>query len=255
MLISFKTKLILKQRLTSDVFLFRFQLVDPLILDFIAGQYMILLVPQTGKEPICRLYSIVSSEKQTDSFELIIKLVDGGVGSDYLSKLQLGDLVNFQGPAGQFFLRESNNSKVFLATGTGIAPMMSIINKQLTVNKKQEVGNSWQSAVSTVLLWGVATFNDVFFLDRLKQIKLENSEFDFKICLSREKDLSITKPEDQKFFALGHINDCISALHVSRFALHDSNFYICGRREMVEGLRTELEGLGVEKEKIYFERF
>ena len=204
MLISFKTKLILKQRLTSDVFLFRFQLVDPLILDFIAGQYMILLVPQTGKEPICRLYSIASSEKQTDSFELIIKLVDGGVGSDYLSKLQLGDLVNFQGPAGQFFLRESNNSKVFLATGTGIAPMMSIINKQLTVNKKQEVGNSWQSAVSTVLLWGVATFNDVFFLDRLKQIKLENSEFDFKICLSREKDLSITKPEDQKFFALGH---------------------------------------------------
>jgi len=307
MLNSYKTKLIVKQYLTRDVWLFRFQLQESSELHFIAGQYMILLIPQNTDASLRRLYSIASSERQIDSFELIIKLVDGGIGSAYLAKIQIGDLVDFQGPAGQFALKENNNSKIFLATGTGIAPMLSMIDKLVNpvtpslrsghfhghfvmnihsslglhpehsgygVNPKSEIRNpkqilnfneknSKQNNIFRIssfefrifLFWGLATYQDVFYLDRLKQIKKENPNFDFKIRLSREKDLSMIKPEDKQFFFFGHINNCVNTLHVSRFALHDSNFYICGRREMVEGLRTELEGLGVEKEKIYFERF
>lgn len=236
-----QTRLLYKQQLTNDVFLFRFQLIEPLVLTFKAGQYMILLVSQMGKEPLRRLYSIASSEKQVDSFEMIIKLVEGGNGSDYLKKLQIGDEANFQGPAGQFGLKVNQNNKVFLATGTGIAPMMSMIEAVI----------SRQLTVSTVLLWGVATAKDVFFLDRLKQLKEDNFNFDFKVCLSREKDLSTIDTNDRQFFHLGHINSLI----IPNPYLLTTDYYICGRREMVEGLRMELEGLGVGKERVCFERF
>jgi len=265
MLSSYKTKLIFKQYLTRDVCLFRFQLQEPSELHFVSGQYMILVIPQNKDNLLRRLYSIASSEKQINSFELLIKLVEGGIGSSYLANLKIGDFVDFQGPAGQFGLKENNKNKIFLVTGTGIVPMLSMINK--LVNSKSKVLNPKQTLnfndenlkqknmSKTFLFWGLATFQDVFYLDELKQIKKENPEFDFKICLSREKDLSMIKYEDQQFFSLGHINDKLKMLHVTCYTLHDSEFYLCGRREMVEGLRIELEELGVGKEKIYFERF
>lgn len=244
MLNSYKTKLIVKQSLTHDICLFCFQLQKPSELHFVAGQYMILMIPQSSANPLRRLYSIASSEKQIDNFELLIKLVDGGVGSEYLTNLQIGDLVDFQGPAGQFGLKENNKNKIFLATGTGIAPMMSMIE---TVTSKQ-------SAVSAVLLWGVATIKDVFFLDKLKQFKIRRPNFDFKICLSREKDLSIINLNDKQYFSLGRINQALS-IQYSKFQIPNSEFYICGRREMVEGLRTQLGQLGVDRERVFFEKF
>ena len=142
MLTSFKTRLVKKTKLTEVVYLFQFSLVDPLSINFLAGQYLILLVPSAEGE-IKRLYSIASSPTRTDSFELVVEVVENGVASNYLRNLEIGAEVKFQGPAGAFTLKENNNNKVFLATGTGIAPVRSMIKKLEITNNKSQIFLYW----------------------------------------------------------------------------------------------------------------
>jgi NAD(P)H-flavin reductase len=236
---TYKTKLILKQQLTPNVFLFRFELVDPLQINFQAGQYLMIKINEQS-----RLYSICSPSGETRYFELIIQLIPDGIASEYFKNLNIGDPVEFQGSAGAFILRENNRNKIFLATGTGIAPIRSIINKCQMLNIKCQ----------NYLFWGLKTFQDVYLFDELKQITNTNSNFHFQICLSREADLLKIPENDRKYFFLGHIDPTSSRLRGAG-VLHGSDYYICGSRTVVESLQTKLLEIGVQKENIIIEKF
>ncbi len=270
MLNSYQTRLIFQRNLTVDVVRLRFQPITTPKLSFIAGQYVIMEIPQTNLPPVKRLYSIASPDDQIEYFDLLIKLMPEGAASSYLRLLMIGDLVNFQGPAGQFRLHDDKKPKIFLATGTGIAPMLSMIDKLVNPKFKIQNPNQIQNSneqnnkpleslnfeIGIFFYWGLATFQDVFYLDQLKQTKKENPNFDFKICLSREPDLSKIPLTEQSFFSVGHIDVCLDALRVANYELRNCDFYLCGRREMVEETRRQLlEKYQVPNQQIYFERF
>ena len=118
----FKTTLINKQQLAPDIWQFRFQLDNPPELNFAPGQYLILIMGEQR-----RLYSIASSDSLKDNFSLIVRLLPDGVGSNFLRSLEIDGRAFFQGPAGFFTLRSQDKPKIFLATGTGIAPIRSQI--------------------------------------------------------------------------------------------------------------------------------
>jgi oxidoreductase FAD-binding domain len=52
----------------------------------------------------------------------LIKLLENGQGSNQLKSLQVGDEVGLEGPNGHFTLKATDNPKVFLSTGSGLAP-------------------------------------------------------------------------------------------------------------------------------------
>lgn len=252
MFTSFKTILTEKKKLADSVFLFRFNLVEPKEIEFIPGQYMMLRVNN-----LPRLYSIASSNKNKNYLEFVIELVEGGVGSSYLSQLKYGDEVIWQGPAGMFRLAQNEAAnRVFLATGTGIAPIRSMIESNLDDKKTKNY-----------LFWGLRNFEDIYFFDEWKTIeKNTDGNFKFMYCLSRENDWLKIAEDEKKYFFFGHIQQALEKFsifpterdHASRDnfqLLNNTDFYLCGSRTVVEALRNFLASKGVEKRRIFFERF
>jgi len=252
MLTRFKTVLGKKTKLTEDVYLLRFDLVEPKELNFMAGQYMISLIPQ--KEPgqlLRRLYSITSSPDTKNSFELMIKVMPGGVGSTYLTSLNEGQEMLFDGPAGIFTLKETTNAKVFLATGTGLAPMRSMLKKIL--NSKSEVSNKFEIRNSKLFLfWGGSYFKDVCLLDELKSFEKNLPNFKLFLCISRETSLDQIPEGDRKYYHLGRVP---TALEKYWEEIKDAEFNICGNQEVVEGLKNYLFAKVTDKTKVHFEKF
>jgi len=244
MLSIYKTIFSKKSQLNSNTYLYHFNLFEPKEIIFKPGQYIILKVP-LEKGYISRLYSISSSNTEKNSFELIVETVLGGLGSGYLSSLKEGVEVNFQGPAGMFELKKNERDKIFMVTGTGIAPIRSMINS------KFEIRNSKFS-----LFWGLKNYKDVYLLNELKGYKLKVASFDFKICLSREQNLDMIPEEDKKYFFLGHIDSCFEKLFTNHYSLITVNeFYLCGGRNIVESLKQFLLSKNVPKENVIFEKF
>ena len=106
--------------IAPDVLQLQTHLVDPPALQFRAGQFVSLLVPTDDGAERKRPYSIASSPDRTDGFELLAKLVPGGLASEWLRARGPGDDLPFVGPVGQFRLRDRHAGDiVFAVTGTG----------------------------------------------------------------------------------------------------------------------------------------
>jgi NAD(P)H-flavin reductase len=230
MLNQYKTRLILKNQLTKNVLFLRFQLVEPKEIVFIPGQYLMLKI-----EDKPRLYSIASSSFEKNIVEFIVEILPGGLASTYFTNLKDGQEVVFYGPAGHFQMKTANKKNIFLTTGTGLAPVLSIL--------KSTKDNS-----NNYLYWGVRYFQDIYLFEQLKK-------YQTKICLSREKDLLMIKNEERKYFDLGHIDEVMEKDFFNNQSFDDLRFYLCGGREVVESLKQKLILKGILPENIIFEKF
>ena len=274
MLTTFKTLLSNKTQLNSTTYLYHFDLIEPKEIIFKAGQYLVLKVP-SEKGPVSRLYSIASPNAVKNSFELIIGIIPGGLASNYLFSLKENSEIIFQGPAGMFGLKDDTREKVFLVTGTGIAPVRSMLKSTLDVGGlklDKEVGNlmledqssnfqsqnpasNFQHQTSIFLFWGLKTYKDVYLFDELKKLTTTvipaKAGIQFKICLSREENLDMVPRVDKKFFELGRVNDCFNRyIKNCKLKIENLDFYLCGGRQIVESLRQFLVAKNVSKENI-----
>ena len=257
MLTHYKTILTSKKQLVNNIYLFTFKLTDPSEINFIPGQYVILKVPKDGAY-ISRLYSISSSSQTKDTLELLVEIIPNGLGSNYLDQLEINNGVIFQGPAGLFKLRDNNKQKVFFVTGTGIAPIRSILNSNLKspASRGEQISNPHLKSQNYQFFWGLKTFKEVCLFDEFKQLAINNQQLSFKICLSREKNLDSIPETDRQYFDLGHVDSCFYKLATSHQSLiTNSDFYLCGGRNIVDSLRQGLLTKNISTDNIIFEKF
>lgn len=217
MLQTFSALLNQKEFLTKTVLRLDFKLQNPNELIFKAGQYLMLVVNDKF-----RLYSISSSPSKKQNIEIIVDISPMGIGATYINNLKINDLVTFKAPAGIFTLKESDNSKVFLATGSGIAPMKSMI---LDLIEKSSINPIY-------LFWGLKNKQDVHLINLWEDLSKKNPNFNYKIALSREGILN------ERHFLNGHVQDCLQNLLDNSDKVFD--FYLCGRSQMIDSLKTEL---------------
>jgi len=237
MLLTYKTILSKKSQLNSNTYLYHFNLIEPKEIIFKPGQYVMLKVP-SDKGPVSRLYSIASPNTNRNSFELIIGMVPGGLASNYLFSLKENTEVIFQGPAGMYGMRENEKEKIFLVTGTGIAPILSMIKSEYKI-----------SNVKYQIFWGLKNYEDVYLFNELKK-------FNIKICLSREQNLNIIPEVDRKYFQIGHVDTCLEKQILdTKYSILNTDFYLCGGRLIVESLKQFLLIKGIPLENIIFEKF
>ena len=98
--------------------------------DFIPGQFVTLDLPiHEQKNKRWRSYSIASAPNGTNTFELVIVHLEGGLGTTYLfNEVAVGSKITLRGPQGVFTLPKNfDNDVYFICTGTGIAPFRSMI--------------------------------------------------------------------------------------------------------------------------------
>ncbi len=249
MFTTYQSKLLERTTLVSGVDKYKFTRPDNPDWNFQAGQYMIFHIPQDTEHAPRRQYSIASPPSEKGHLEFVIEYIPNGVASTYLPQMKIGDLLTMQGPAGVFIHRSSTRDAIYLATGTGIAPMFAMIPDKLSdQNFTQNI----------YLYWGLRNYEAVYYMDYL--INLKNTfpgRFDFNICLSRETDISLkVKKEHLPFCALGHVNLGVEALVQKLQKKHaDFDYYLCGSKVVVESLRIYCDSKGVPKEQVAFEKF
>ncbi len=246
MIQTYETTLSEKKELVPEVWYLKFTIPDSQQLDYKAGQYMILFVPQPDGHPARRLYSVRTAPNGQKFFELVIKFVNGGVASEYLKKLNVGDRASFQGPAGLFTLSPNIGPKVFFATGTGITPMISIIEKHLPVVPAEE---------HFYLYWGMRTKGEMYFQEELISLAKKYPNFHLRYCLSREPSLESVGENERPYCALGRVTVAFESDFKTQSELNSAHYYICGGRDAVETLRQILAEKQIPKELVHFEKF
>jgi CDP-4-dehydro-6-deoxyglucose reductase len=193
---------------------------------FISGQYVNII-----KGDIKRSYSIGGVENG-NMLVFYIKKYDQGLMSDYLfNQAKSGDLLRIEGPFGTFFLREENKRNIiFLATGTGIAPFISILTdpKCLKILKN-----------SNVYLFHGGRFK----ADLILKSFLEKQQIHYFPVLSRE---------NVSGYHNGYIQDIIIKQNLD---LSNSTVYACGSNDMIESSKKILLKKLLNENQFYSDAF
>ncbi|HLD05181.1 MAG TPA: FAD-dependent oxidoreductase [Candidatus Nanoarchaeia archaeon] len=210
-----------------------FKLNGPL--EFKAGQFMTMLLPK-GEVMVRKMYSIASAPYITDRFELCVNRVTGGFGSNFLCDLKPGVKLQCIGPYGVFILQEPlQNDPVFIATGTGVAPLKSMLD---TIwEKKLDGGRTiW-------LFFGARTPAHLIYHKEFEKMAQEHPNFKYHPIISRDESWSGLK---------GHVQDHF-AEHIADPAGKEA--YVCGLTVMVSDVRKTLSEMGYPKEQVHFENY
>jgi CDP-4-dehydro-6-deoxyglucose reductase len=117
------------ERLADDVMALHLKLPANERLQFLAGQYIEFLLKGGAR----RSFSMANPPHADELIELHVRHVAGGQFTDHVfEKMKERDILRFEGPLGTFFLRDdSDKPVVFVASGTGFAPIKSIIENAL----------------------------------------------------------------------------------------------------------------------------
>lgn len=208
-------------------------------ISFKPGQYIQLEVPKykLSKEPEYRAFSMASSSKESHSVELYVGLVEKGVVSTYVHKfLQEKEELIMRGPFGDFYFHDSDREILLIATGTGLAPIMSILRHI----------QSEQIQRKCTLFFGTRIQEDLYKMDELGEMEKEIPAFTFIPTLSRES-------ADSRWVGRrGRVTDLIDEL-IPEGA--DYDIYICGNPEMVDSCEERLKKKGMPLEHLYFDKF
>ena len=204
--------------------------------DFTAGQFVSMRSDRDGRE-ITRAYSIASSPKQNNIFDVCLNRVQFGFFSNYLCDLEHGARVRFNGPHGTFVLKNPVRDSIFVGTGTGIAPLRGMIHWLFEEESRHEGHQFW-------LVFGVRYRQDLYYHDEFVQLEREHPNFHYIPTLSRENPGWTG--------ATGYVQE-----HVRKIAEGsiDMDAYICGLKDMVKANRDQLKDLGWDRKSILFERF
>ncbi len=124
---------------------------------FLAGQYIDILLKE-GKR---RSYSLATKPQPggVTALEIHVRATPGGLFTEHVfSKLKVRDLLRFEGPLGSFYLREESDKPIILlASGTGFAPIRSIIEHALEKRIEQQR--------PMTLYWGCRIKRDLYQLE------------------------------------------------------------------------------------------
>lgn len=139
---------------SDDVLIVRLRTPPNQPFQFLAGQYIDVI----GSNSVRRSYSLANYFESSGELELHIKKVSGGVLSQYwFEQAKINDLLRINGPLGTFFLRDcAGKELVFLATGTGIAPVKSIVESLNALSADNQ-------PAGVTIFWGGRTQSDLYW--------------------------------------------------------------------------------------------
>jgi CDP-4-dehydro-6-deoxyglucose reductase len=160
---------------TDDVAVLYLKLPSHERLQFLAGQYIDILL-KSGKR---RSFSMGNAPHDDQFLQLHIRNVIGGEFTDYVfTKMKEREIMRFEGPLGSFFLREDTDKPIiFVASGTGFAPVKSIIEHAFHKGIERQM----------VLYWGGRHLNELYMRDLPMQWQEQHKNFKFIPVLSEPR--------------------------------------------------------------------
>lgn len=210
------------------------------VFDFKAGQFVTLDLPiHEQKNKRWRSYSIASAPDGTNVFELIIVLLEGGLGTTYLfNEISVGSELILRGPQGKFVLPEPIAEDLYLiCTGTGIAPFRSMA-QYLHMHKLPHQ--------SLHLIFGCRKLGDALYAEELKALEKQEPGFFFHPCYSRETEIPAGAFK-------GYVHPVYESLTDN--GKKPAKFYLCGWKNMIDEAKQRILALGYDRKAIHLELY
>lgn len=203
--------------------------------DFIPGQFITFDLP-IDEKPSKRLrsYSIASWPNGTNVLELVIVLLEGGLGTTYLfNKVTVGSELILRGPQGVFTLKDEMLTKdlIMICTGTGIAPFRSMVH---------DIKNHNIPHKNIYLLYGTRTQKDLLYFNEFKEFELEN--FQYIPTLSRE----------QWEGRSGYVHLIYEEICANK---QPASFLLCGWKNMLDEAKKRIVDMGYDRKSIHQESY
>jgi ferredoxin-NADP reductase len=220
--------------------------------DFEPGQFVTLDLPiHEMKNKRWRSYSIASAPDETNVFELVIVLLEDGLGTPWLwQNGHVGTELTLRGPQGKFTLPETIDQDLYLiCTGTGIAPFRSMAHHIHTHGIPHQ---------NIYLIFGCRKFSDSLYFSELRKLQQEMPGFHFLPTYSREP------ADNDQLMRTGYVH-AVYEEFVKQNMLQNNNgngpelkpakFYLCGWKNMVDDARDKIAVLGYDRKAVHLELY
>ncbi len=241
----------------KDLAVFYFKLAEP-VFSFKPGQYATLGIEKNEKI-IARPYSIASSPRETRYLEFYIIRVDNGEFTSPLFQLKEGDALYYMNtPKGKFTPERTQSiHHVYIATGTGLAPFISMLRTFLHDKK-----NGKDLPFYTItLMHGARLTQDLGYREELQALEEDKTAFDFMYMPT------VSRPQGDALWSnsisAGRVNDVLRhivgdamspagrvepklAKHLTKEQLlarlpeGKTAFFVCGNPEMSKDIKIFL---------------
>jgi CDP-4-dehydro-6-deoxyglucose reductase, E3 len=220
------------EKFTPEIMRMRLKLPRAARLQFLAGQYIDILLPD-GKR---RAFSIASAPSEADFIELHIKHVDGGGFTGHVfDGMQLKDILRIEGPLGTFFVRrDAERPIIMMGGGTGFAPLKSMIEELIEAGDPRPIQ----------LFWGVRKASDLYASDLIKSWIDQLKDFEFIPVLA--------EPGSSWKGQHGYVHDAVLNAHPK---LSPYDVYMSGPPAMVHTARNAFLAAGVSEEHLFYDSF
>jgi CDP-4-dehydro-6-deoxyglucose reductase len=184
-----------------------------------------------------RSYSIASPPLKDNTFELVIVLNPKGLGTPFLwEKITKGSSIDVSKPLGKFCLQEPIEEDLcFIGTGTGIAPLRSMI---------LHIFNHNIPCKNIYLIFGNRWEKDILYRNEMEELAAKHPNFHFVPVLSRDNPGWTGRK--------GYVHSAYEELFADK---RPATFYLCGWRDMLHDARKKIEEMGYDRKKIKFESY
>jgi CDP-4-dehydro-6-deoxyglucose reductase, E3 len=213
----------------KDIAIIKLRLPPRTVFEYMSGQYIHLI--NSGER---RSYSIANNCVSDTGIELHIrKVVNGRFSSLIFNELKANQLFRLEGPFGSFFIRKSSRPIIFLAGGTGFAPVKAMVEKLLDENSDRKIS----------IYWGASSIAG--FYSELPQSWENNHENIMYVPVYSGKDDSW---RGRKGFVHRAVLEDFSSLS-------DYEVYACGAPEMIDQARIDFTNHGLSIRNFYSDAF
>ncbi len=202
---------------------------------FEPGQYATLGLANAEGKLIQRPMSISSSADDLTEYEFFIRLVEGGAFTTLLWERTLGDPINIKGPKGRFLLQDDGRAALFVASGTGLAPFMSMLDTLQAHGKTRDV----------VLLHGVSYDHDLAWREELEELATRDFPLRYAGTVSRPQscpDWSGLTGRAEAVLA--------GQLDAHGLTAENTTLYLCGNPDMVSAIEEIATERGFPPEQV-----
>lgn len=209
-------------RLAPDVMLIELKLPATERLQFLAGQYIEILL----KDGRRRAFSLANAPHDDAFLQLHVRLVPGGQFTGHVfAGMKEKDLLRFSGPHGSFFLREESVKPiVMVASGTGFAPLKAMVEHAVSEKMPRPIS----------LYWGGRCREDLYLLELAERWTRELPSFRFVPVLSEATEA------DAWTGRTGFVHTAVMQDYPD---LSGFQVYACGAPVMVAAARRDFSGL------------
>jgi CDP-4-dehydro-6-deoxyglucose reductase len=214
--------------------------------DFAPGQFVTLDLPiHEQKNKRWRSYSIASWPDGTNVIELVIVLLEGGLGTTYLfNEVTVGSELILRGPQGVFTLPPVIEKDLyFICTGTGIAPFRAMVRHILNNNIPHQ---------NIYLIFGCRKYGDALYKNEMQELESQLKAFKYLPTFSREEGNDLVR---KGYVHAVYEDICTNNKTLTDSSVRPAHFYLCGWKNMIDEAKQRIIGMGYDKKDIHLELY